>query len=76
VATIPEVGRARLEGGLRRGGEEYGGQAGGLRGGGEESGGRAGGVGGWARVIYAERLIVSRDLIKRLETNSTLLRTG
>jgi hypothetical protein len=31
VDTIPEVGRAGLAGGLRRGGDEYGGRAGGVR---------------------------------------------
>jgi hypothetical protein len=33
VDTIPEVGRAGLVGGLRRGGDEYGGRAGGVGGG-------------------------------------------
>jgi hypothetical protein len=56
VATIPEVGRAGVAGGLRRGGEEYGGRAGGLRRGGEKSGGRAG-----AGAVYTQRLIVSRE---------------
>jgi hypothetical protein len=59
VDTIPEVGRAGLAGGLRRGGDEYGGRAGGVGGGGGwggvgggggfYAGGGGGGVGGGLR---------------------------